>query len=141
MGKAETAKENFCGGMNCAQAVLLAFCEDYGLSPELATRLAAPLGGGLARLREVCGAVSGGALVLGLRYGAELGKKELYEKTQAFAKAFAEEAGSYTCRELLGLAEKASEPTPEPRTDTYYKKRPCAELVALAAALLERDFL
>ena len=91
-------------------------------------------------MREVCGAVSGAMLVIGTLMGGDTDtdpakKKALYEAGQGFAKRFSEECGSIICRELLGLAEKVSEPTPEARTAEYYKKRPCGELVRLAAEL------
>ncbi len=134
----ELARRNFTTGYNCAQSVVRAFddvFEEHGVDPETAALLASPLGGGMGRMREVCGAVSGMLLVLGLAEGyndpeAFDAKKELYEKAQALAGAFKDENGSIICRELLGLDAGPSEATPEKRTESYYGSRPCAELVA-----------
>ena len=143
--RAESAKRNFLGGCNCAQSVVLAFddvLEQQGMDPATAAKMASPLGGGMGRLREVCGAVSGMLLVLGLAEGyddpeAFDAKKELYETVQELAGAFKDENGSIICRELLGLDAGPSGATPEKRTDAYYHDRPCSELVASAARILE----
>lgn len=137
----EKAKELFMEGYNCSQAVLGAFCEECGMDFETAMRMSSSFGGGMGRLREVCGAVSGMFMVAGLMYGyddpkAQEEKKLHYERIQQLAKAFQEETGSIICRELLGLSEKKSEPTPEQRTEKYYKKRPCPEMVKLAAQIM-----
>ena len=140
MTKAELAKQNFLNGCNCAQAVLLAFSDETGLDRATALRLASGLGGGMARMREVCGAVSGMFMVAGLKYGysdpsAKQEKAELYALVQKLAAGFKEKNGSIICKELLGVSDTS--PTPEPRTAAYYKKRPCVELVGDAAELLE----
>lgn len=139
----ETAKAYFLQGYNCAQSVLLAFHEELGLEKEMAARLASSFGGGMGRLREVCGAVSGMLLAAGLLYGYSdpkdmEGKKAQYERVQRLAHEFSERNGSIVCRELLGLDHHADTPAPSARTQAYYKKRPCAELVADAAELLEQ---
>lgn len=138
----EAAKAYFLEGYNCSQSVLLAFHEELGIEKEMAARMASSFGGGMGRLREVCGAVSGLFLAAGLFYGYSgpkdaQGKKALYERVQALACAFREKNGSIICRELLGLDHKADPPTPSARTEAYYKKRPCADLVADAAEILE----
>ncbi|MBQ6626270.1 MAG: C_GCAxxG_C_C family protein [Ruminococcus sp.] len=140
--KGEKAKALFLEGYNCAQAVLGAFCEDFGLDYEMAMKFSSGFGGGMGRLREVCGAVSGMFMVINLKCGYtsptdNKGKKELYSHIQTLAQKFEEENGSIICRELLGLSEKVSEPTPDTRTDTYYKKRPCGELVEIAANIVD----
>ncbi|MBQ7999851.1 MAG: C_GCAxxG_C_C family protein [Ruminococcus sp.] len=140
--KAEIAKELFLKGYNCSQAVFGAFCEDFGIKIETGLVLSSGFGGGMARRREVCGAVSGAVMVLSLVHGysdtenAEA-KKHLYEEVRKVLSSFENETGSIICRELLGLEEKMSAPTPEARTKEYYKKRPCAELVYLAAQCVE----
>lgn len=96
----------------------------------------------MARLREVCGAVSGMAMAAGMLYGYEEakdynGKSEHYARIQELAKAYEAENGSIVCRELLGLSTKREEPTPEKRTEEYYKKRPCEQLVRMAAGILD----
>ncbi len=129
---------------NCAQAVACAFCQELGLEREKARALAASFGGGMGRMREVCGAVSGALLVLGAVYGAydpaDRGAKAAhYEKVQRFARRFSKKNGSIICRELLGLRSgQRDEPMPGERTAAYYAGRPCAELVACAAELLEQ---
>ena len=96
----------------------------------------------MGRLREVCGAVSGALMVIGQLYGygtLETGapKARLYAIEQEFARRFAKANGSYICRDLLGLSEGSSAPTPEARTDGYYQKRPCPALCKSAADLLD----
>jgi C_GCAxxG_C_C family probable redox protein len=110
---------------------------------ETAARMVSSLGGGMGRLREVCGAVSAMFLVAGLLYGyndpkAKDEKAEHYERIQKLASDFEKENGSIICRELLGLTEKKDSPIPEERTAEYYKKRPCKELVGCAVEILER---
>ncbi|EOS22182.1 C_GCAxxG_C_C family protein [Lachnospiraceae bacterium 3-1] len=139
----QIAEENFKKGYNCTQAVVLAFSDLYEMDEKTAARLSSSFGGGMGRLREVCGSVSGMFLVAGMLYGYEepkdsQGKKEHYERIQQLAKSFEEENGSIVCRELLGLDRKKDEPAPEQRTEAYYKKRPCAKLVYLSAAILEQ---
>ena len=139
----EKAKQLFMEGYNCSQAVLGAFCEECGMDFETAMKLSSSFGGGMGRLREVCGAVSGMFMVAGLIYGyddpnGQEEKKQHYERIQELAKAFQEENGSIICRELLGLTEKKSEPMPEQRTEKYYKKRPCPEMVKMAAEIMEQ---
>jgi C_GCAxxG_C_C family probable redox protein len=135
--KAEAAKELFLSGCNCSQAVFCAFAGDYGLDADVARKVACGLGGGVGRMREVCGAVGGAALVFGLEYGDD--KMRTYAEVQEFCAAFKRETGSIICRELLEGAQVAVETggSPEARTESYYRKRPCAELVELAAAILD----
>ena len=137
--------ENFLSGYNCAQAVTLAFSDLLPLKEDMLLKMSSPFGGGMGRLREVCGAVSGMMMVLGAIEGyadpkAKEEKADLYAKEQELAAAFREIYGSIVCRELLGLAEKVSVPVPEERTDAYYKKRPCKEQIGMCAAILE-DYL
>ena len=140
--KARLAGEYFMQGYNCSQAVVAAWAEDMGLDMHTAMRISCGFGGGIGRLREVCGSVSGAVMVLGLKHGYADGrdqqaKGEMYKLIQAFVSRFKEENGfdSIVCRELLGL-EGASAPQPAKRTGEYYKKRPCKELVELSAGLL-----
>ncbi|MBR1762038.1 MAG: C_GCAxxG_C_C family protein [Eubacterium sp.] len=146
--RAERAYEYFKSGYNCSQAVFLAFCDKYGFDDETAARLASSFGGGMGRMREVCGAFSGMLLVNSMDTGsADISdyeaKKANYESVQRLAKRFREENGSIICRELLGLTEKQKneeKAAPEKRTEAYYKKRPCAEIVKSAAEILEETF-
>lgn len=137
------AMELFVEGYNCAQAVAVAFCDITGLDEKTTARMVSPYGGGMGRLREVCGAVSGMFFVLGYLYGydnadADETKKELYGRVQDLAGQFREKCGSIICRELLD--NPPSDPNPSPRTAEYYKNRPCAILVKTAAELMD-DFI
>ena len=137
MDHREKAAELFVNGKNCAQAVAVAFCDVTGLEPELAAKLSSSFGGGMGRMREVCGAFSGMVLVLSGLYGSAdpARKTEMYAEIQALAARYKQENGgnSIICRELLGLDKPEGDPHASPRTDAYYKKRPCAELCRIAA--------
>lgn len=143
MSKGDIAKQNFMNGYNCSQAVLLAFCEDFGLEKETALKISEPFGGGMGRMREVCGTVTGMFMVLGLAMGnsdAKDGstKKNVYKSVQELAAKFKEDNGSIICRELLGFQKNNKESyVPSERTTEYYKKRPCPELCKYAADILE----
>lgn len=140
--RSEEAKNNFLNGMNCAQAVLCAFADRCGLDRDTAMKLASGFGGGIARQREVCGAITGMCMAADLIRGPGEGsykaaKDEHYAFIRGLCDAFRDETGSIVCRELLGLAPKQSDsPVSEARTAAYYAKRPCAELVELAAKIL-----
>ncbi len=143
MSKADEAKELFGSGCNCCQAVFCAFADEIDIDKELAMRLSAGFGGGMGRMREVCGAVSGMIMVLSEKFAcADPNNKDekaaLYALVQKAANDFRAENGSIICRELLGLEEKTSVPVPEDRTKEYYKKRPCSELVHCAASIAEK---
>ena len=140
MNHGEKAAELFLSGYNCTQAVVVAFCDVTGLDQAFAARLASPLGGGMGRMREVCGAVSGMLLVLGLLYGYDtpgddISKKRLYTEVQALAARFREKTGSIICREIL--KNPSSDPNPTPRTADFYAKRPCTRMVRTAAELMD----
>jgi len=141
--KQQDAEELFASGCNCAQAVLVAFCAECKLDRETAMRLGSSLGGGMGRLREVCGAVSAMFLIAGLLYGestaGDKDKKDAhYRLIQDLAAEFKAEQGSIICRELLGLPEGKSEPVSEARTAGYYRRRPCKEIVGFAAMMMEK---
>ena len=135
MSRVEKAESLFKGGCNCSQAVFAAFADEFGLDESLAKKVACGLGGGVGRLREVCGAVSGAAMVLGMR--ADGDKAAAYPAIQKLAESFKAETGSIVCRELLAGAGATAGGAPEARTPGYYRKRPCVELVKLAAGLLD----
>ncbi len=143
MTKAERAKQYFTEGCNCAQAVFLAYAQDCGIEKETAMLIASGFGGGVGRMREICGAVSGMVMAASMLYGSSdpndsVKKRELYKTVQTLAGKFREKNGSIICRELLGLdGNAASSPTPEKRSEQYYKKRPCALLVYDAAEILD----
>jgi C_GCAxxG_C_C family probable redox protein len=142
MTKREIGENYFFEGYNCAQSVALAFQEEIGLDKEIIVKLISGFGGGFGRMREVCGAVSGMVFVLNAVCGytsptATTEKMELYQKVQTLLNTFKNQNGSYICRELLELPEQTSSPTPEARTEGYYKKRPCKTLVGDACEILE----
>lgn len=142
---ADKAKALFESGYNCAQAVFCAFEDVTGLDADTAAKIASSFGGGLARMREVCGTVSGAAMVLGMVYGysdpkVADAKKEHYHRIQDFAKAFSADNGSIICRELLSGSIVVPGNDPEARTAEYYKRRPCPNLVWYAAHLVD-EFL
>ena len=134
--------KNFRDGYNCSQAVVLAFSNKYGIEETKMLKLSSSFGGGMGRMREVCGAVSGMFMVAGLLYGyddpkAREEKADHYARIQELAAKFTEINASIVCRELLGLSQKKDDPTPSERTEEYYKKRPCEQLVGIAAAIME----
>ena len=142
----EKAVQNFKKGYNCAQSVFLAFAEEFGFDEETALRLTSSFGGGMGRLREVCGAVSSMFAIAGLKYGYtssndDVAKAEHYERIQTLAKRFKSEFGSYICRELLELPDGEDSPQPSKRTEEYYKTRPCEEYIRFVAEIIENEFL
>ena len=141
MDHREKAAELFVSGSNCAQAVAVAFCDVTGLEPGLAAKMASSFGGGMGRRREVCGAVCGMLLVLGLLYGyddpgeKDAAKKAHYALVQQLAGKFRERNGSIICREIL--KNPPSAPSPPPRPAEFYNNRPCTRMVVCAAELLD----
>lgn len=143
MTRREAAMANFKNGYNCSQSIVLAFEDILPVDSYNMLKLASSFGGGMGRLREVCGSVSGMFMVAGLLYGydgPETGKvkAEHYARIQELAHSFEEKHGSIVCREMLGLNVKHDIPVPEARTEEYYKKRPCAEIIGDAAEILEQ---
>lgn len=140
MDHSEKAAELFLSGWNCAQAVALAFRDVTGLDERTTVRMASSFGGGMGRMRQVCGAVSGMLMVLGLLYGYDevddrTGKKALYTQVQDLAEKFRQKVGSIICGEIL--KDPPTDPAPSPRTAEYYQKRPCARMVFTAARLMD----
>lgn len=138
----QKAKKLFLNGYNCSQSVFLAFEDKYDIDHSTAMRLSSSFGGGMGRLREVCGAVSGMFMVAGLLYGYDTpgdfeAKSRHYARIQELAEEYSGRNGSIVCREILGLGKGKDDPVPSRRTQEYYKKRPCPDLVAMAAAIME----
>ena len=134
------AAQLFVDGYNCAQAVAVAFCDVTGLDEKMTCRLMSSFGGGMGRMREVCGAVSGMLMVAGLLYGYDVigddaVKKAHYALVQELAGQFRQEVGSIVCREIL--KNPSTDPNPSPRTEEYYRVRPCARMVLTATNILE----
>ena len=134
----------FKQGYNCSQAVTLAFADWYDVPEGLMARMSASFGGGIGRMRETCGTASGMFMLAGLEIASEEANQEVkaknYRAVQKLAAMFKEQTGSLICRELLtgyvvnvNVPVKVStDPTPEARTDEYYKKLPCVKMVELA---------
>ncbi len=150
--RTEQAVDLFLEGFNCSQSVFAAYADLFGMDRETALRVSASFGGGIGRMREVCGAANGMFLVAGMLTGSVEGKdqtakKNNYEVVQRLAEEFKKEnGGTYICRELLGLNKGGKkialgDTTPEARTEEYYKKRPCLKTIQGAAAIVERMLL
>ena len=135
MNRVEKARELFLAGYNCSQSVFAAFATEYGLDEKTALSISCGLGGGVGRMREVCGAVGGAALVFGLKYGED--KNVVYPEMQEFAQNFKAERGSIVCRDLLRNVKVTAGALAQERNDTYYRERPCLSVVELAASILE----
>lgn len=139
--RAQRATDLFKQGYNCSQAVFASCADLYGITDEsLALRLSASFGGGMGRMRMVCGAASGMFMLAGLQNGSSTphdnqGKMANYAFVQQLAGEFKARYGSLICAELLGLAPKPQDPKPEERTQQYYEKRPCSEMVAEAVRI------
>lgn len=145
MTRRERAENNFKAGYSCAQSLVLAFADLLPESPETLAKLSSGFGGGMGRLRETCGAVSGMFFVISMLEGystPETGavKAEHYKRIQDLGLAFEEKNGSLVCRNLLNLPVLHDDPSPSPRTKAYYDARPCARFIGDAAEILE-DYL
>lgn len=131
--RSDKAVELFKSGLNCSQAVFVAYASDFGLDEKLALRVSAAHGAGFGRQREVCGALAGAGMLAGLKFDD---KMTVYQTVQEMTRRFKEPNGSYICRELLGLDKTSKlDPKPEARTEEFYKRRPCVELVRQAAQI------
>ena len=141
MNHSEKAAELFMADSNCAQAIVVAFSDLTGLDPAFSAKLSCSFGGGMGRMREVCGAVSGMLMVAGILYGyddpgdKDCHKKAHYALVQDLAGRFREEVGHIVCREIL--KNPPSDPNPTPRTAEFYKTRPCVRMVITAAKILD----
>ncbi len=146
LSRATLAKNYFLQGYNCTQSVVLTFADLFEIDQNCLLSIASSFGGGMGRLREVCGTVCGMFIVMGLISGyhtPETGKVKAdhYAHIQNLARCFEEQNGSIICRELLKLDNKRDLPIPDARTTEYYKKRPCPELVESAAQILDTYLL
>lgn len=139
--RAQCARDLFTQGYNCSQSVVLAFEDIIAIDRQVLATVMGGFGGGMGRMREVCGAVSGmtamASLLCPMADPKNLEAKRLnYQHVQQLADGFRERNGAIVCRELLGLSEQKDSPEPSPRTEHYYHKRPCAEYCADAARLV-----
>ena len=141
MDRGMMAAQLFESGYNCAQAVAVAFADLIGMTEQQAARTVSSFGGGMGRLREVCGAVSGMLFVAGILYGYDdptdnESKMAHYALVQNLAGQFKDMgAGSIVCREIL--KNPPSDPKPSERTEEYYRLRPCARLCYNAGHILQ----
>jgi len=144
--RVSTAIGFFEQGYNCSQAVFMAYSDIYGIESDTAAKLGTSFGGGMGRLREVCGAVSGMFLVLGLHYPAndvkdKTAKTTNYDAVQRTAKEFKFEMGSYICADLLKTKHQPQNPVPSERNARYYALRPCTRCVAIASEIVGKEIL
>lgn len=139
--KTTTAENLFTQGYNCAQSVLCTFCDELGIDFETALKLSSSFGGGMGRLREVCGAVSMMFLIAGLKHGyTQPNNDEIkgkhYALIQHLAEEFKKKHGTIICRELLETEDNS--PIPSKRTEEYYASRPCVEFIKTAVEIIEK---
>lgn len=137
------ARAFFREGYNCCQSVVLAFEDIAGLDKDSIIKAACGFGGGMGRMREVCGTVSAMVMLAGFISPVPSPKdmearKANYALVQHLADSFRKENGTIYCRELLGMGFEPHKESPQPseRTAEYYKKRPCEELVGLSAGFV-----
>lgn len=139
--KNKKARDLFLEGYNCAQSVFCAYCEDFGIPFEQGLKMVSSLGGGMGKLREVCGAVSAMFLIAGLKCGYTFPnndeiKAEHYKRIQDLAEEFKKEYGTIICRELLNIESDGY--VPSKRTPEYYKERPCLKFVEKASEIIDK---
>jgi len=135
------AMENFKQGFNCAQSVTAAFADKLNVDRDTALKIASSFGGGVGRMREICGALSGAFIVMGMLDGYsdpldDETKTKLYISVQELAEKFKKENGSLLCKDLLGVQYEPISPIPEKRTAKYYHNRSCEKFVGYSAKLL-----
>ncbi len=142
----KSAEELFLKGYNCAQSVFAAYAGEFGLDPELSLKISASMGGGVGRMREVCGAFSACAMLCGMKFADDSPdpekKAQIYERVQKLAEEFKARNGSIICAKILDL--KKDSPIshrPDPRNPSYYASRPCLKVVKEAALIVEKYIL
>lgn len=141
--RVEDAVKRFEEGYNCCQAIFATYADLFGIDNQTALKLSSPMGGGVARMREICGAVSGMVMIEGLMNGNtdpadKQAQGRTYETARVMCDRFKEENGSILCRDLIGQKREQSA-VPSERTPEYYAKRPCSAIVASAARILEQE--
>lgn len=146
VSRVEQAVATFEAGYTCAQSVFVTYADLFGMDRETALKLSSPMGGGIGRMREVCGAVSAMALLAGLKEGNtdpanEEGKENIYLLTRKMAEKFKEQHDTIICRELLGIEGMEESAKPSERTPQYYEERPCLKVIATAARIVEEMLL
>lgn len=136
----------FESGYNCAQSVFLTFAPLFNIDKDTSLKVSSSFGGGMGRLREVCGAVSAMFAIAGLKYGYTNpddieSKTKHYELIQHLAEEFKQSHESIICRELLHMPAGADSPTPSTRSQEYYQERPCADFIRTATNIIEKELL
>lgn len=144
--KSEKAVKLFKEGYNCAQSVFCAYCEELNIDFATGLKLASSFGGGMGRLREVCGAVTAMFMIAGLKYGYttpddDIQKGEHYKLIQDLAEEFKQKHKTIICREILGLEPGKDSPEPSRRTTEYYQTRPCENCISTAANIITKHLL
>lgn len=144
--KEDIAAENFQCGYNCAQSVLLAYCDEIGFDKDTVLKLASSFGGGMGRMREVCGAVSALFMIAGILKGYtapndDETKQTHYQLIQDLATEFKSHFGTIICRELLGDDVADNSAKPSQRTEKYYQSRPCSDFIKMAAKIAQEKLL
>ena len=142
LSRVEEAVKTFESGYNCAQSVFATYADLFGIDKETALKMSSSMGGGIGRMREVCGVVSAMALLAGLKEGNadpddEEAKEAIYLLTRQMADKFKEKHQTIICRELLELPVTVPDPTPSKRTEEFYKARPWIRFVETAALIME----
>lgn len=144
--KSERVKKSlklFNSGYNCAQSVVCAYSDIFGISIEEGRKLSSGFGGGIGGLRRTCGAFSGLVILLGLKHGAydpndNTAKRAYYKLIQDCEQEFKDKFETSNCKELLTKAGAHFSESPMARNEEYYSKRPCAVFVACASELFEK---
>ena len=140
--RAEYALSLFKSGYNCAQSVFAAYADLLGMDTETALKMSSAMGGGVGRMREVCGTVSAMAMLAGLKEGNadpenEEAKEHIYALVRRMSALFKEQQGTIICRELLGIEGMEESAKPSIRTPEFYASRPCGRIIACAAEIIE----
>ncbi len=142
--KIKQAVHNFESGYNCAQSVFLTYYDLFDLDFETAKKMSVSFGGGMGRMREVCGTVSAMAMLAGFKYPVtdpadQEARTRNYGMVQKMGSLFKESFDTIICRDLLPAAEAAkTNAAPSLRTAEYYSSRPCGRYVAKAAEIAGR---
>ncbi|MDE7017187.1 MAG: C-GCAxxG-C-C family protein [Lachnospiraceae bacterium] len=131
-------------GYNCAQSVFAAYADLFGMDRHTALKMSSAMGGGIGRMREVCGTVAAMAMLAGLKEGNddpgnEEAKERIYALVRQMSASFKEQQGTIICRELLGIEGMEESAKPTRRTPEYYATRPCGKIVACAAKIIEEE--
>ena len=141
MNKVESAVFSFNNGFNCCQSLLLAYCQEFGLDSQVASRLSTGFGGGMGRMAGVCGAVTGAFMVLGLKYGKmkaedNESREKTYMLVKEFAGKFKARNDSIICKDILECDISTRQGLRMAREKALFSKV-CPKFVQDAAEILE----